>query len=161
MSKVYLALYHGRANKLWYRICDSITKFFTRGKYSHCEIAVHLHDNNYKCYSSSYRDGGVRVKVMTLDKSKWDLIPLDITPEQVREYFDATQGAGYDLLGALGCVAGLRQHPTKYFCSEWCFNAITGAQDGWRVSPVMLHVFCKTRGQTARADFDCCQTWRS
>ena len=146
MSKVYLACYHGRASKLWYRIFDNITKFFTRGKYSHCEIVIPLHDNRYECYSSSYRDGGVRVKVMALDDSKWDLIPLDITHKQVREYFDATQDAGYDLIGALGCVAGLRQHPTNYFCSEWCFNAINGSEQGWRFSPVQLYaIFNKTR----------------
>ena len=146
MSKVYLACYHGRASKLWYRICDSITKFFTRGKYSHCEIAIHLHSNRYGCYSSSYRDGGVRVKVMTLDVAKWDLIPLDITHKQVREYFDATHDAGYDLIGALGCVVRLRQHPTNYFCSEWCFNALNGSEQGWRFSPVQLYaIFNKTR----------------
>lgn len=150
MNKVYLACYHGRASKRWHRICDGITKFFTRGKYSHCEIAVHLHGNRYKCYSSSYRDGGVRVKVMALDDAKWDLVPLDITPKQVRQYFGATRGAGYDLIGALGCVAGLRQHPYKYFCSEWCFNAIHDSDQGWRFSPVMLAVFCNTRGQDGK-----------
>lgn len=138
MSKVYLACYHGRAKKLSHRLCDGITKFFTRGKYSHCEIAVHLYSNRYKCYSSSYRDGGVRVKVMTLDTAKWDLIPLDVSPKQIEQYFGATRGAGYDLIGALGCVAGLRQHPTKYFCSEWCFNTIYQSDQGWRFSPVSL-----------------------
>ena len=141
-NKVYLACYHGKASKLWYRICDNITKFFTRGKYSHCEIAIHLHGNRYKCYSSSYRDGGVRTKTMMLDDGKWDLIPLDITHAQVQQYFGATRGAGYDLFGALGCVAGLRQHPTKYFCSEWCFNAIHGSNQGWRFSPVQLYAIC-------------------
>ncbi|OOS24643.1 enoyl-CoA hydratase [Moraxella pluranimalium] len=142
-NKVYLACYHGKATKRWHRVCDAITKFFTRGKYSHCEIAVHLHGNRYKCYSSSYRDGGVRVKVMVLDPNKWDLLPLDVSAMQVQQYFGATRGASYDLVGALGCVAGLRQHPHKYFCSEWCFNAITRTQDGWRVSPVMLSVMAK------------------
>ena len=138
MSKVYLACYHGRASKPWHRICDNITKFFTRGKYSHCEIAIHLYDNNYICYSSSYRDGGVRRKTMQLDPTKWQLIPIHVSGTQIKQYFDATQGAGYDLLGALGCVAGLRQHPHKYFCSEWCFNAIHGSDQGWRFSPVSL-----------------------
>lgn len=147
MNKVYLACYHGRASKHWHRICDGITKFFTRGRYSHCEIAVHLHGNRYKCYSSSYRDGGVRVKVMTLDDTKWDLVPLDITPKQVRQYFGATRGLGYDLIGALGCVAGLRQHPAKYFCSEWCFNAIHESDQGWRFSPVQLYEICNKRGK--------------
>lgn len=137
-NKVFLACYHGRASKRWHRVCDALTKFFTRGKYSHCEIVVHLHGNKYRCYSSSYRDGGVRVKAMALDSDKWDLLPLAVSQSQIERYFRATDGAGYDLIGALGCVAGLRQHPNRYFCSEWCFNAITGNQEGWRVSPVML-----------------------
>ena len=139
-DKVYLACYHGRATKLWYRICDGITRFFTRGKYSHCEIAVFIGDEGYQCYSSSYRDGGVRTKVMQLDPDKWDLIPLDVSIEQIQHSFDQTKGSGYDLLGALGCVAGLRQHPTKYFCSEWCFNTIYQSDQGWRFSPVSLAV---------------------
>lgn len=143
MNKIYLACYHGKASKRWHRICDGITKFFTRGKYSHCELAIHLCDNKYKCYSSSYRDGGVRVKTMTLDPVKWDLIPLDITPTQLERYFNATKGSHYDLLGALGVVSGLRQHKDKYFCSEWCFNALTGGQEGWRFSPVQLSLIAR------------------
>lgn len=136
--KVYLALYKGRADKFSYRFYDAVTRFFTRGQYSHCEIAVHIHNNIYHCYSSSIRDGGVRRKSMMLD-DKWDLIKLDIDESQIRQFYGATEGSGYDLWGALGVVAGLRQHPHKYFCSEWCFEAITNKQDGWRFSPNDLY----------------------
>lgn len=139
MNKVYLACYHGRADKLSHRIFDGITRFFTRGKYSHCEIAIALPDGRYQCYSSSCHDGGVRTKSMLLDDTKWDLLPLDgLSESEVRRYFYHTQGAGYDLLGALGCVVGLRQHQQKYFCSEWCFNAIFGSNQGFRFSPNQL-----------------------
>lgn len=139
MHKIYLACYHGRAEKPVYRIFDNITKFSTRGKCSHCEIAIHVGGDKYDCYSSSYRDGGVRVKTMELDPQKWDLIPLNgLSYGDVRWYFHQTQGADYDLLGALGCVIGLRQHEDRYFCSEWCFNAIFGSNSGWRFSPVQL-----------------------
>lgn len=138
-NTVYLACYHGRADKFIHRLCDGITRFFTRGRYSHCEIAIALPDGRYQCYSSSYRDGGVRTKSMHLDDKKWDLIALDDLPkEAVYDYFAQTKGAGYDLLGALGCVAGLRQHPDRYFCSEWCFNAIFGSDEGFLFSPVLL-----------------------
>lgn len=136
--KVYLALYKGRADKFSYRFYDAVTRFFTHGQYSHCEIAVHIHNNIYHCYSSSIRDGGVRRKSMMLD-DKWDLIKLDIDESQIRHFYGATKGSGYDLLGALGVVLGLRQHPDKYFCSEWCFEAITNKQDGWRFSPNDLY----------------------
>ena len=41
-------------------------------------------------------------------------------------------------LGALGVVLGLREHPDKYFCSEWCYNAIFLGVQGYRFSPNQL-----------------------
>ena len=152
MSNVYLACYHGRSSKLWYRICDSITKFFTRGQFSHCEIALHLGDGYYKCYSSSYRDGGVRTKTMQLDPTKWQLIPIHVSDTQIKRYFGVTRDSGYDLLGALGVVAGFREHKSKYFCSEWCYNAIFDSQDGWRFSPAQL---AEMTSHLPRLDDDC------
>lgn len=139
MNKVYLACYHGQADKLSHRIFDGITRFFTRGKYSHCEIAIALPDGRYQCYSSSYRDGGVRTKSMHLDDKKWDLIALDgVSITQIQNAYKCTQGSDYDLLGALGCVAGLPQNADKFFCSEWCYNAIFGSNQGFRFSPNQL-----------------------
>lgn len=139
MNKVYLASYHGHADKLFHRLCDGITRFFTRGKYSHCEIAIALSDGRYQCYSSSYRDGGVRCKVMALPSDTWDLIALDgVSEDDIRRYFRQTLEASYDLFGALGCVAGLPQNADKFFCSEWCYNAIFGGGQGFRFSPNQL-----------------------
>ena len=140
--KVYLALYKGKADKRSYRFYDAVTRFFTRGQYSHCEIAIHIHNNIYQCYSSSIRDGGVRRKSMMLDDN-WDLIKLDIDESQIKKFYGATTGSGYDLLGALGVVFGLRQHASKYFCSEWCYNAIFGKTGGWRFSPNDLYEITK------------------
>lgn len=137
-NNVYLALYKGKAKKLSHRICDSVTKFFTRGKYSHCEIAI-ANEDSFTCYSSSIRDGGVRKKEMQLDVQHWDFIHLpNLSAERLESFYRQTKGLDYDLLGALGCVVGLRQHQQKYFCSEWCFNAIFGSTQGFRFSPVML-----------------------
>ncbi|MDO4440601.1 MAG: enoyl-CoA hydratase [Moraxella sp.] len=144
-NTVYLACYHGRADKLSHRIFDGITRFFTRGKYSHTEIAIALSDGRYECYTSSYRDGGVRCKVMDLFADKWELIPLSITHEQVKDYFKHTQGAGYDLWGALGAVALFKQSDKKFFCSEWCYNAIFGSDKGWRFSPSDLASMVENR----------------
>ncbi|OAU97577.1 hypothetical protein [Moraxella catarrhalis] len=138
-NKVYLACYHGRADKVGHRLCDGITRFMTKGKYSHCEIVISKQDGLYECYSSSIRDGGVRVKTMKLDSSHWDLILLNISKEQVLDFYKQTANCSYDLLGALGIVLGLRQHPDKYFCSEWCFEAITNKQNGYRFSPNDLY----------------------
>ena len=63
---IYLALYRGRRNgtgwRVWFaRAADWLTRVLTRGKYSHCEIAVreHTQASVYTCYSASIRDGGV------------------------------------------------------------------------------------------------------
>lgn len=136
---IYLALYKGEEN--WK---DRIIRFFTRGKYSHCELAVHKvkltdrysKEERYECYTSSPRDGGVRTKQINVgDSKKWDLIPLDgVSEQQIKEFFAQTKGNKYDLLGAIGAVLGNKQSKSKFFCSEWCWEAI-GGQDGWRFSP--------------------------
>ena len=80
---IYLALYHGHRGgtgwRVWAaRFTDGLTRILTRGRYSHCELAVRLPETaEYECYSASIRDGGVRMKTMPLPADKWDLIPLD------------------------------------------------------------------------------------
>lgn len=142
--QIYLALYKGRRDgtgwRVWAaRFTDGLTRVLTRGRYSHCEIAVreHTQASVYTCYSASIRDGGVRCKVMPLPEAKWDLIPLPSTPEaheQLQRVWTATEGQGYDLRGALGIAFGLRHNSRRWFCSEWCAAAL-GLPAGWRWSP--------------------------
>ena len=141
---IYLALYHGHRGgtgwRVWAaRFTDGLTRVLTRGRYSHCEIAVreHTQASVYTCYSASIRDGGVRCKVMPLPAAKWDLIPLPSTPkahEQLQRVWAETRGQGYDLRGALGIAFGLRHNRRRWFCSEWCAAAL-GLPAGWRWSP--------------------------
>ena len=142
--QIYLALYKGRRDgtgwRVWAaRFTDGLTRVLTRGRYSHCEIAVreHTQASVYTCYSASIRDGGVRTKVMPLPAAKWNLIPLPSTPEaheQLQRVWAATEGQGYDLMGALGIAFGLPQNCRRWFCSEWCATAL-GLPAGWRWSP--------------------------
>lgn len=134
MTRVYLACYKGgRDWKGWKqawpyfkaRTGDSLTRLFTRGAYSHCEIAVVLGGGQYRCYSSSIRDGGVRVKTMPLPADKWELIPLPETAAAAaEELYKRTCGEAYDWAGALGIVLPLRHRRDKWFCSEWCATAL-------------------------------------
>lgn len=149
MANVYLALYKGRKTgknptALLARFSDWLTRKLTRGIYSHCEIAIERTEQwgqydyrtEYQCFSSSIRDGGVRAKTMALDKEKWDLIPLKaVSAEQIYDYFNRTLGAKYDWWGALGIVLGIKQKRSRFFCSEWCYNAIFNSEQGWRFSP--------------------------
>ena len=150
MNKVYLALYKGSGGSLYDRLTDWIIRKATKGKYSHCEIAIKRHyfksgdrclpEVSYDCYSSSPRDGGVRCKTINVsDHLKWDLIELkDINETQIISYFEQTKGKKYDLWGALGVVLGIKHKRSKFFCSEWCFNVLKQSDQGWRFSPNQL-----------------------
>ena len=153
---VYLALYKGRRDGAWYRpgvaaarLSDWIIRTLTGSPYSHCELAVlvkpksslhpfgHTAPAVFDCYSSSIRDGGVRVKGMPLPADKWDLIPVRATEAQVRAAFETTRGAKYDWLGATGVITRWRHDKRKWFCSEWCAAAL-GLQYPDRYSPQAL-----------------------
>ena len=140
--QIYLALYKGRRDgtgwRVWAaRFTDGLTRVLTRGRYSHCEIAVreHTQASVYTCYSASIRDGGVRCKVMPLPSANWDLIPLpDSVDGRLKTLWSRTQGQGYDLLGAFGVIFGLPENRRRWFCSEWAGKAL-GLSESWRFSP--------------------------
>lgn len=150
---IYLALYHGNRGgtgwRVWAaRFTDWLTRVLTRGKYSHCEIAVRLPETageqEYECYSASIRDGGVRMKTMPLPADKWDLIPLDdaVLHAHTIGLYLRTAGQGYDLPGAFGVVFGLRENRRRWFCSEWV-GAVLGLPESWRFSPNDLAVIAR------------------
>ena len=138
---IYLAMYKGRRDGAWYqpdiaaaRLSDWIIRTLTRSPYSHCELAVLIPPLNggsddhavFDCYSSSIRDGGVRVKTMPLPADKWDLIPVNQQDAyiDVLNYFAQTRGKPYDFIGACGVVLGIKGSLKKWFCSEWCAAAL-------------------------------------
>ena len=149
---IYLALYHGNRGgtgwRVWAaRFTDGLTRVLTRGRYSHCELAVRLPETadgqKYECYSASLRDGGVRMKTMSLPAAKWDLIALpDGVGEQLHGLWEETKGQGYDLPGAFGVVFGLRENRRRWFCSEWVGKAL-GLAESWRFSPNDLAVIAR------------------
>ena len=150
---IYLALYHGNRGgtgwRVWAaRFTDWFTRVLTRGRYSHCEIAVRLPETadgqEYECYSASLRDGGVRMKTMPLPADKWDLIPLDdaVLHAHTVGLYLRTAGQGYDLPGAFGVVFGLPENRKRWFCSEWVGKAL-GLAESWRFSPNDLAVIAR------------------
>ena len=147
--QIYLALYKGNRDgtgwRVWAaRFTDGLTRILTRGRYSHCELAVRIPETaggqEYECYSASLRDGGVRRKIMPLPSAKWDLIELpDSVGGRLETLWSQTQGQGYDLPGAFGVVFGLRENRKRWFCSEWVGKAL-GLAESWRFSPNDLAV---------------------
>ena len=142
--QIYLALYKGNRDgtgwRVWAaRFTDGLTRILTRGRYSHCELAVRIPETaggqEYECYSASLRDGGVRRKIMPLPSAKWDLIELpDSVGGRLHGLWEETQGQGYDLPGAFGVVFGLPENRRRWFCSEWV-GAALGLSESWRFSP--------------------------
>ncbi|ECC9518819.1 hypothetical protein DSR59_24205, partial [Salmonella enterica subsp. enterica] len=79
-TTVWLACYKGRSEHRGIaRFADWLTRKVTRGIYSHCELAVAHGGNEYLCYSASFRDRGVRGKIIPLPDDKWDKLPLKAT----------------------------------------------------------------------------------
>ena len=82
-----------------------------------------------------------------------------IDPKDVIDFFKTAQGKGYDYLGILGqfFYAGKVQDDNRYFCSEFCLNAIDYALQftltyklkslkdrvGYQFSPVKLHKYLR------------------
>ncbi len=141
--QVYLALYKYKKpvrnlKTFIKRFLDEIIRFFTKSRYSHCEIAIERSDGYYDCYSASPRDSGVRYKRMALYETRWELIPVAVAPSRIQRFFKKTKGKQYDLWGALAIALVLTKHrKNRYFCSEWCWEAL-GGKDGWRFSPAQL-----------------------
>lgn len=136
-----LALYKGRT-----RLFDRAVQWWTRSTYSHCELVFSTDSHGVSmCGSSSYLDGGVRIKNMALDPAKWDLMDLPgFNPVAASTWFDVHAGERYDLLGLFGFVLPfMRDDTTRWFCSEACAAAV-GLGDAWRYSPGALAALARS-----------------
>ena len=93
---------------------------WTLGNYSHCEFIY-----NNEVYLAN--PGGVRKQPFVMKKN-FDVFELDnIEAQDILEFFEEVKGAGYDYQGILGSqlLWFLNSHnDKKYFCSEFCLNAI-------------------------------------
>lgn len=124
-----------------------LTRWWTNGPYSHCELVLEERNGESLCGSSSFIDGGVRLKWITLDPTHWDLVDVDgifNTREQALAWFQQHEGQGYDVLGLLGFVwrrADGNRH--KWVCSE-SVGAALGIQQPWRFGPNALSALART-----------------
>ena len=130
-----------------------LISLWTLGKYSHAEFIY----NNQVFLSNP---GGVRTQKFKYLKNM-DIYELDsnIDAKDIIEFFKTAQGKGYDYLGILGqfFYANKVQDDDRYFCSEFCLNAIDYALQftltyklkslkdrvGYQFSPVKLYKYLK------------------
>ena len=130
-----VAFYTGRT-----RLFNRLVCWWLRGAYSHCEALIDpLPDGRWLCASSSYLDGGVRLKVIELHPDRWALVGVPADAGRVRQWFERRAGQGYDVPGLLGFVwRRTRAAPHRWFCSE-AVAAALGYREAWRFDPCTLH----------------------
>ena len=148
MNKIYMAFYKKKRKivdfqSFYFRLFDGFTRLVTGGIYSHCEIAIETL-GEYNCYSSSNRDGGVRKKSMHLPSEDWDLIEIThlVSIRDIAEFYKKTEGKKYDFIGLISPVLGNLHDDDKYFCSEWCAEAIQLILPN-KYSPVSLYRYLR------------------
>jgi hypothetical protein len=123
-----LAFYRGSGT-----LYDKLIRWWTGSQFSHVEIVLERREDSVTLFSSSPRDGGVRVKDCALDTAKWEfyVVPGEF-PKGLMDYV----GAKYDWLGIFGSqffAAGWNLK-RRWFCSEICGAAI-GLDQPQRYSP--------------------------
>jgi hypothetical protein len=113
-----LAMYKGPATGWRNKLGHWAVCFFTASRYGHIELVI-----DGVCYSASFRDGGVRAKVIAdLETSgHWDLFRISADRDLALARFGADGPKPYDWLGMLRVFPLLRWLPRidgKRFCSE-------------------------------------------
>ena len=90
---------------------------FKPGRYSHSEIVI-----NGLCYSSSFRDGGVRSKEIDLTDGHWDVVDVGGNDADALMWFAMHEGQKYDwpALGRFVFGHWWPQVTAWWFCSEAC-----------------------------------------
>lgn len=124
-----------------HRLFDALVRMWSRKAYSHCELIVESFNGQTTCLSSSFRDGGVRMKTITLDPSRWDIVdvPFFVPKSRAHEWSKAHEGQGYDVLGLLGFVVRpIRGSSKRWVCSEAVADVL-GFADSWRFDLAVLH----------------------
>lgn len=82
--------------------------------------------------SSTLQDGGGGVRWKKINYShpeRWRELVLWLTDDEYGRYrmicdCCAAVGIKYDIRGAIGCALTGREDPTRYFCSEFTFDAL-------------------------------------
>lgn len=132
-------------------IYSRLVRLIDRGPYSHCELVF----ADGMSGSASFVDGGVRLKRIDYDDARWDFInvPPELEPA-ARAWFEAHQGAKYDLLGNLRFLFGLvRESRSRWFCNE-AMGAALGHIEPWRLGPNGLAAMLRSMRPTpAKAGF--------
>ena len=116
IMRLKLAFY--KAKGTW---IDLLIRVFTHSPYSHVEI---VHNKDW--YSSSPRDGGVRIKQIVDDGNSWDFVEVEIDKERLHQKYREYKGKGYDFKGILlSNILPIGWHSkNKATCSEFVADVL-------------------------------------
>ena len=117
---------------------DKLIRWWTGSLYSHCEI----YDSKLGfCHSSSYRDGGVRYKLIKVERNpNWYLKRIDIgNDDEILNNLCNKNIGKYDVMNLFfthffKCNT---HHKDKYTCAEYCAEII-GLENAHKYSPATL-----------------------
>jgi hypothetical protein len=122
------------------------------GDSAHCEVLLGdsvLGGGWHECLSSSWLDGGVRVKWMPLPADKWRIYEVPFgSVEEARAWAWKHSGEGYDALGLLGFVIRrVKGLARDWFCSEVAAE-LMGLRDPWQFDLKLLEAVCARTGKS-------------
>ncbi|MBP6675005.1 MAG: hypothetical protein KAY54_01695 [Burkholderiaceae bacterium] len=114
------------------------------GDSAHCETAHRWVGDVYDCVSSSWMDGGVRGKLITMHHAKWRVYEVPGSPDDVRRWLKEHEGEKYDWLGILGFLVPWRWPAPnrRWFCSEASADHMW-LRHAWRWDLFDLESVCK------------------
>jgi hypothetical protein len=107
------------------KFIDRAIRWWTKGKYSHCELVF----SNGDWFSADAWQNKVRFERVRPNPEHWDIVDLAVTLKEellIRAWCDSQEGKGYDYIGVvLTQVLSLDiEDPKRYFCSELCVAAL-------------------------------------
>jgi hypothetical protein len=143
-----LAFYVGEGD--W---TDAVVRYWTGSRCSHVEL-LWLPSSTWPMgpmvsVSASPRDRGVRIKAITYDPRRWEIVSVPWARSDAWARAEAEVGTGYDWPGVvLRHGLGLPVHlPGRWFCSELCAMAVGLA--GWDTwTPGEMHAAMAQRRRT-------------
>ena len=131
--KIKVAFYKGKGNFI-----NGIVRWWTKSIYSHAEIV--LPDGITWIGISPFLKSKVASrKKIIIDYSEWDFVDINVNQEQldiIMEFFEDTEGHGYDWIGMLlsQFLPCKIKHKKRWYCSEWIAYALRIAcVINWRI----------------------------
>lgn len=120
--------------------------WWQRSEFSHCEIVLRQVGDVYEMASSTWRDGGVRIKVEPINVDDWEAFAVPADHDAAVFWLAQHVGDRYGLLGLLGFLIRRIKGPREqWWCSKAC-AAMLGFEDAWRYDVATLRDVCRRIG---------------